>query len=258
MNRFLRRSALRAGACALLLWAGQAAAAVVAISNAFVEARVPGSIDSSGATTVPANLTLLASSSFGDSRTDVAYAVLANTTSLSFTSSYTRVQGAPTATAWLNQSSAWLFFTVDQDATYSLSGVMAVDDRLSGLGPTYGTSSFRASLFDVTDAVSAMLLTSERSTTSIEDASFVFGEDGNLAGSLNGALLAGRTYKFEFRSRMETPVNIPYGDMTAFSNVTFRITADNVPLATPLPEPGSLALVLAAALGAALSRRRRS
>jgi hypothetical protein len=253
------RFAVLALPCSLALWAGSASAALVTLKSELIEAAVPGEVLTGSPLTIPADGVVVAANSFGNSRIERSFQTAADVTTLGYQSSYSRNTGAPSASALFNRSLSVLTFSVDQNATYSLFGAMAVNDPISGAGPTYGTSSFMVYLIDITNAPPAtVLMNSNQSLTSVEDASFALGDSG-LIGSLTGSLQAGRTYEFLYRSRVETPVNTQYGSMTALGRVELKITAaatEPPPPGTPLPEPGTLALMLAAALGLAVTRRR--
>ena len=259
MNAAFFRSALLSISCALTLWASSASAALVTASAAQMEGRSSfASGFSYSLLNIPGGDNQAAESLNGGVSISSNHSIAGNVTSLHYTSNHDRRNsGAPSASVLFNQSLVWLQFSVDQAATYSLSGFMSVNDPVSGAGPTYGKSSLEAYLIDITGLPTiTTLIYSQQSATSVEDASFVLGESG-LTGSLTGALQAGRTYEFQYKSRTETPVNTVFGSMTAFSDMQLQITAAvTQPPVTPVPEPGSLALTVAAALAYAATRRR--
>lgn len=145
-----------------------------------------------------------------------------------------------------------LYFSVDADTSYDISGLLNVD---ASSGSVAGRVNFYAYLLDL-DTFQYLNYSSQISTLTVDE-SFVVGGNGgdasNLSdGSLTGQLLAGHSYQWATGVYLESTTT---GDLgaTAIGNMLLRIG----PSDATVPEPSSLALALAAALGVMAAARAR-
>lgn len=202
----------------------------------------------------------------------VNYSANAGQTVLATDMSFRRSpEGGRASYAYVN---AVLQFSVSEDTSFSLSGLLKVIDDLDGSGkPEAGRVEFRVKLFDLAQLTSSDWLGPAYASSYLVNSNDYTEDVSNQQfslGSLSGSLLAGHDYAFRFMAGIQ---DYPGADFQHLDNVDTGAAADGQITLTigsrattqdpgagdSLPEPGALSLVmLAGGLGLAASRRRRA
>ncbi len=126
-----------------------------------------------------------------------------------------------------------VYFTVDEDVDYVLSGEYAMDD------PSGHIATFDVALLDLDDAVT--LYRTAHHNNGAPNAAFDLGIDGFetiLEGSTSGTLRAGRSYRLTFAAQTLVFMGPPADDIVGTGTGGLRLVF--------APEPGAAALALGA------------
>lgn len=200
--------------------------------------------DSFSGTGIPSSQLLSASAGSYYSKNQIDYSVSGGQTTLS--NVLDQMRGGAIG-GYAQGYEAFMWFTVDADTTYTLSGAYNVRDS-----STAGVVFLYSYLYDYTTNV--YLAESYQHSDSTVNESFTLGGLGGdyynySSGSLSGSLLAGHLYSWHWNAAMQAYPDSD-GGASATGSVVLKIG--------DLPEPGSLALVLlAGGIGAVASSRRR-
>lgn len=205
-----------------------------------------------GSTAIPTNTLISATEGASTISTAISYNIVNGQTILRFDFDQTR---SGRFDSYAQAILDFMFFTVDSDTTYSLSGEYALSDS-SGTNQV----EFASHLFEFHNGNTQALFHNTQISRSTPGEFFTLGEAGGdhanvLTGSLTGVLRPGRLYRFNYFAELQANANDNGASGTGFVQLTL-----GDPVTTPVPEPSSLALFgcgLCIVALVAFNRRRR-
>lgn len=201
-------------------------------------------------TTIPASDTLSAIRSNSHSINQIEWSLNSGQTILSIDLDHQRSASGGRALLNLDLIDGGVVFSVDADTTYSLSGLYAMSGPASSIRQ-------KASLFDQT--TNQTLFSNDQFSFQTPNETFTLGQLGGdnfnqRAGSLNGALLMGHVYSWNFAAGL--PEARDGVVVTATGDFTLKIGEPSVPGTVPEASCFVIWSLLGLTVAAWSSRRR--